>query len=73
MSVLTDLRDKAESMLAPGHEIAVCTDAQTDRQRVAIAFARPTVSWVMTVDQSEWSGLFLAQLLGFETVKKARA
>ncbi len=64
--VLRALRDRAEALLQPGQELAVATDAHTDPTKVAIAFARPTHSWVMLVDRREYDGVALARVLDFE-------
>lgn len=58
------IRDKAEAMFREGDELAVATDASADP--VLIGLATSKHSLVMAVAASEYDGLALAKLCGFE-------
>lgn len=58
------LRDKAEAMLKPGDELAIVTDASADPVLIGVATARQSL--VIAVDRTEYDGLALAKLCGFE-------
>lgn len=58
------IRDKAEALLRPDDELAVATDASADP--VLIGLATRKQSLVIAVAASEYDGLALAKLCGFE-------
>lgn len=58
------IRNKAEAMLQPGDELAVATDASADP--VLIGICTSAHALVIAVARSEYDGLALAKLCGFE-------
>lgn len=69
MSPAAQVAARADAKWTDAHELAFATDAQSYPDRVLLAIRRRTYSCVIAIPASEYDGLAIAQLLGFEQAK----
>ena len=65
MTAAAALLNACLAMHRPGDELTITTDACNQPGKRLIAIWRPAAAFVMSVDASEYDGLFLAKLCGF--------
>lgn len=69
MTPAAQVAARADAMWTEAHELAFATDAHSYTDQVLVAIRRRTHSCVIAIPASEYDGLALAQLLGFEQAK----
>lgn len=69
MTPAAALAAKVDAMWAPGQHLAFATDSLSYADQVLLAIRRPTVSCVISIAKTEYDGLAIAQLFGFEQAK----
>jgi hypothetical protein len=66
VTAASDLRGKVDAMWRPGDELAIATDAHSTPGTTLVAIRRPTFSGVLAVSSSEYCGIKLAKMCGFD-------